>query len=227
MKLLTINNRKTIKGQKMGWLTGILHLAPFNLSGRNVCPFASIGCAKACLNTAGFGRYKNVQDARIDRTRLFWDNRNAFLALLELEIKSFERKAARDGLKLAIRLNGTSDIVWERYGIIQRFPHVQFYDYSKIPKRFIGNELPANYHLTFSRSESNGGVAELIASMGHNVAVVFKELPKLFFGKRVINGDDTDLRFLDPKGVVIGLTAKGRGKWDKTGFVVGNEIVAA
>lgn len=220
MKLLTVNNRKTIKGQVLGYLTGILHLAPFNLSGRNVCPFASMGCAKACLNTAGFGRYKNVQDARIDRTRLYWDNKAGFLALLSLEIRALERKAARDGMKLAIRLNGTSDISWEKTGIMEQFPAIQFYDYTKVPNRLIKSELPANYHLTFSRSESNGAIAELIAKMGHNVAVVFKELPATYFGKKVISGDDTDLRFLDPKGVIIGLTAKGRAKWDKSGFVV-------
>lgn len=220
MKLITVNNRKTVKGEKMGWLTGILHLAPYNLSGRNVCPFASAGCAKACLNTAGFGRYKNVQDARIDRTRLYFTQRAGFMAMLSLEIQALVRKGARDGLKVAVRLNGTSDLSVETWGIMEQFPDVQFYDYTKVPKRLINNVLPANYHLTFSRSESNEATAQLIANMGHNVAVVFKELPATYLGKKVVNGDDTDLRFLGPKGVVIGLTAKGRAKWDKSGFVV-------
>lgn len=220
MKLLTVNNRKTIKGEKMGWLTGILHLAPFNLSGYNVCPFASTGCAKACLNTAGFGRYKNVQDARVARTKLFFEDRAAFLAMLSKEIQAMERKAEKNGMRLAIRLNGTSDIAWENYGIIQAFPHVQFYDYSKIPVRFLSRKLPSNYHLTFSRSESNEEQAKLISSLGHNVAVVFDTLPKAFWGKKVVGGDETDLRFLDKKGVVVGLTIKGRAKWDKSGFVV-------
>lgn len=227
MQLLTVNNRKTLKGEKEGWLTGILHLAPFNLSGRNVCPFASMGCAKACLNTSGFGRYKNVQDARIARTRLYWDNKPAFMALLELEIAKLKSKAERKGMKVTIRLNGTSDIQWENTGIMERFPDIQFYDYSKIPNRFINKALPANYHLTFSRSESNGEQAKLIASLGHNVAVVFKELPKTYWGKPVINGDETDLRFTDPKGVIVGLTAKGRAKWDKSGFVVDTAAKAA
>lgn len=223
MKLITVNNRKTVKGEKMGWLTGILHLAPYNLSGRNVCPFASAGCAKACLNTAGFGRYKNVQDARIDRTRLYFTQRAGFMAMLTLEIQALVRKGEREGMKVAIRLNGTSDLSVELWGIMEQFPKVQFYDYVKVPARMIAylkGQSPVNYHLTFSRSETNEATAQLIASMGGNVAVVFKTLPDRYLGKRVISGDDTDLRFLDPRGVVVGLTAKGRAKWDKSGFVV-------
>lgn len=224
MNLFTTNNRKTLKGGKKDYLTLILHLAPHKASGRNVCPWASEGCIKGCLNTSGFGRYKNVQDARIRKTNLFWENRTAFLYLLAEEIRMYERRAAKKGLKLAIRLNGTSDLPWENWGIMEQFPHIPFYDYTKGLNRIhahIEGKLPANYHLTFSRSESNEVFAQGVANKGGNVAVVFANaLPRKYLGKRVVSGDDTDLRFLDPKGVIIGLTAKGRAKWDKSGFVV-------
>ncbi len=220
MKLLSLANLKTRKGEKHGWLTGIVHLAPARLSGHNVCPMASKGCAAACLNTAGFGFYPAVQTARIAKTKLFFDDRNLFLALLAGEIAQWQLTAKAKGMRLAIRLNGTSDIAWERFDIIQRFPDVRFYDYSKVPNRLMVNILP-NYHLTFSRSESNEQQARLLAKLGHNVAIVFKrKLPAKWWGIKVIDGDQTDLRFLDPKGVIVGLTAKGRGQTDKSGFVL-------
>lgn len=229
MNLFTVNNRKTLKGAKKGYLTLILHLAPHKLSGRNVCPFASAGCIKACLNTSGFGRYSNVQEARVRRTQLFWDNRAAFLYLLSEEIRTYERRAAKKGLKLAVRLNGTSDLPWENWGLMEQFPGIAFYDYLKSPIRaqaYLDGKMPPNYHLTFSRSESNGLMAQSLAAKGMNIAVVFKSLPVRFMGKPVFNGDDTDLRFLDPMGVIVGLTAKGRAKWDKSGFVVSDNAGA-
>jgi len=217
--LLSVSNSKTRKGEAHGWLTGIVHLAPAKLSGHNVCPMASKGCARACLNTAGKGLFPHVQAARIRRTKLLFSDRASFLFLLTEEITKLGIKAKKQGLKLAIRLNGTSDIMWERMGLIQQFPDVQFYDYTKIPSRLLG-QLPSNYHLTFSRSESNEEQAKLLSSLGHNIAVVFDKLPKTYMGKRVVSGDNTDLRFLDPKGVIVGLTAKGKGRNDESGFTV-------
>ncbi len=222
MPLLSIANAKTRKGEKLGWLTGVVHLAPAKLSGHNVCPMASKGCARACLNTAGNGNYPAVQAARIRRTKLLFSDRKAFLQILAGEIAEFVLKAKRKGYQTAIRLNGTSDILWERMGIIEQFPDVQFYDYTKIPSRMM-SLLPDNYHLTFSRSESNGEQARLISNLGFNVAVVFDKLPATYMGKRVISGDDTDLRFLDPRGVIVGLIAKGKGRTDESGFIVRGE----
>jgi hypothetical protein len=220
MRLLSLSNAKTRKGEKHGWLTGILHLAPGRLSGRNVCPMASKGCLAACLNTAGFGRYDTVQNARVARTKLLHQDRTSFLAILAGEIASWQLTARKKGMHLAIRLNGTSDIPWETMGIIQQFPDVQFYDYTKLPTRFF-RDLPDNYRLTFSRSESNEEQAKLLANLGHNVAIVFSgKLPRKWWGKTVIDGDQTDLRFKDKKGVIVGLTTKGRAKTDKSGFVV-------
>jgi hypothetical protein len=226
MKLLTVNgNPKIAKGDKQGqYLTAILHLSPANLSGFEVCPKRSEGCTASCLNTAGRGGiFKSIQDARKAKTLFFFNDRNGFLAQLKKEIAAFERKCAKLGVKPAVRLNGTSDIVWEQFDVIQAFPNVQFYDYTKIAARFrINWMLPKNYRLTFSLSENNQKDAEMVLENGGNVAAVFrtKEMPPAWLGARVVNGDATDLRFLDPSGVVVGLSAKGKAKKDQSGFVI-------
>ena len=226
MKLFTTGNPKLMKGEKKGYLSFVLHLAPADLSGKNTCPKATEGCKQACLNTAGRGGiFKKgettnvIQQARIRKTKMFFENREQFLADLESDIRAGIKQAQKQGLTPAFRLNGTSDISWEKYGIIEKFPEVQFYDYTKILGRKVSH-LP-NYHLTFSRADGNEMDARLASSAGMNVAVVFKkELPDTYFGKKVINGDDTDLRFLDEKNVIVGLKAKGKAKKDTSGFVV-------
>jgi hypothetical protein len=225
MKLLSKNNAKLVKGEKLGYLTLGLSLAPHKMSGVNLCPHASAGCAAACLFTAGMGRFENVAAARIAKAKFFNENPTAFLAQLEKEIAAGVKRAAKIGKTLAVRLNVLSDVAWERLGIIQKFPNVQFYDYTKSPFRalqFTQNRLPANYHLTFSRSESNQAAVELVLNSGGNVAVVFagKTLPATYLGKQVVNGDESDLRFLDEKNVVVGLSSKGKAKKDESGFVV-------
>tara|TARA_R100000654_G_scaffold58001_2_gene84608 strand:+ start:81 stop:764 length:684 start_codon:yes stop_codon:yes gene_type:complete len=224
MKLLNGGNYKTSKGESFGWKTYGLHLSPFNISGNNVCPNASTGCATACLNTAGRGAMRNVQEARIRKTQLFFNDREGFLRQLFKEIKSAVKSAAKKELTPCFRLNLTSDIAWERY-IIPAFKSYQFYDYTKSKqrmRRFLDGRLPENYHLTFSRSEdtSEEQIREF-CDRGGNVAVVFRDhLPKQWRGIKVINGDTTDLRFQDERGVIVGLVAKGLGKKDETGFVV-------
>jgi len=224
MKLLSPNNTKIKKGEKLGWLTLGLSLSPYTLSGKNFCSHASQGCAAACLNTSGMGVFSNVQDARLKKSRFFIEDRAAFLAQLNKEIAAGIRKANKLGMKLAIRLNVLSDLPWENLIDMAAFPDVTFYDYTPNPKRmiaFINGELPKNYHLTFSRKENNQSVVELIASMKGNIAAVFAgALPSTYLGKPVINGDDTDLRFLDARGVIVGLIAKGKGKKDQSGFVL-------
>lgn len=230
MKLITFVNAKTIKGENNGYLTGIVYLAPSNelylytkdekYKSFNACPKASKGCRQACLFTAGRGRFDNVKHARVERTKLFVDNQDAFMQMLYFEIKATIRKAERKGMKLAIRLNGTSDIQWENIkldgkNMFQHFPEVQFYDYTKDYSRNF-KELPKNYHATFSRSETN----EKKIPKDVNVAVVFNKLPETWNGKKVINGDETDLRFLDEQNVIVGLTAKGKAKKDQSNFVI-------
>ena len=219
MKLLSANNTKIKKGEKLGWKTLGLSLAPHTISGKNLCPHASEGCALACLNTAGMGVFSNVQKARLEKTKYLLENRSEFLAQLKKEIANAKKRIE----KLAIRLNVLSDLPWHNLVEMEKNKEVQFYDYTPNPSRmiqFLKGELPSNYHLTFSRKENNQAHVELILSMGGNVAVVFDKLPKTYLGKEVVDGDETDLRFLDKKGVVVGLKAKGKGKKDESGFVV-------
>ena len=223
MKLLA-KNTKLEKGEKLGILTYGLSLAPHKLSGFNLCPFASKGCIESCLNLSGMGIFSNVQSARIDRAKFFNSNPKEFLKQLEIEIDSAWRKAEKLNLKLAIRPNVLSDVAWEKLGIIQNFPSIQFYDYTKNPIRmlqFTGGLLPENYHLTFSRAENNQARVEAVIRNGGNVAAVFAgELPGTYLGKPVIDGDLSDARFLDPQGVIVGLKAKGKAKKDESGFVL-------
>lgn len=244
--LLTTGNPKTAKGEGHGYFTAILHLAPSKVSGRNTCANSTAGCAAACLNTAGRGGINldadglnAIQVARIRRTRYAFEDRASFLSDLAEEIRTHVRRANKHGLTPAVRLNGTSDLRWERFehdghaNIFAAFPHVQFYDYTKHPpgKRDVSG-IP-NYHLTFSLAESNDRNAVRALCAGVNVAVVFDtrksgDLPASFAidagdgtmqSARVVDGDATDLRFLDPVGVIVGLRAKGRAKTDTTGFV--------
>jgi hypothetical protein len=225
-KLLSYNNFKIKKAIKKGYETAILHLAPYNLSGLNVCPLASKGCIKSCLNTSGMGAFSSTQNSRINRTKYFRYDRQKFLDQLDHEIKLGVKRAHKKGLKFAVRLNGTSDLSFEKFkvkdnkNLMELNPNVPFYDYTKNYLRF-KNKLPENYHITFSKSESNDKIVnDLIKDKKINIAVVFKKLPKKYLGRKVINGDETDLRFLDPKNSIIGLIAKGKARYDKSGFVV-------
>jgi hypothetical protein len=238
-KLLGINtNYKTIKSEKVGVLTGIIYMSPYKLSGKNVCPGASAGCAAACLNTAGRGAMNVVQKARLKKTNRFWDNRAQFLRDLQNEIKLLEKRAKAKGLKAAVRLNGTSDLPYERYkmrdkrdgyikkNIMEMFPNVQFYDYTKLENRIVGQQLPANYHLTFSRAEDNDHKLEAVLEHTSAAVVFSGELPETWRGYPVIDGDEHDARFTDAgPGVIIGLKAKGKARHDASGFVVPSEIM--
>jgi hypothetical protein len=225
MKLFTTGNPKLMKGEKKGYLSFVLHLAPADVSGYNTCPKATAGCKKACLNTAGRGGiFKKgettnvIQQARIRKTKDFFENREQFLQDLRKDITLAIKQAEKKGLTPAFRLNGTSDISWEKYGIIEEFPNVQFYDYTKVRNRKVSHLK--NYHLTFSKADGNDSDVEKVVSQGMNVAAVFVKVPETYLGRKVINGDETDLRFLDEKNVIVGLKAKGKAKKDTTGFVV-------
>ena len=235
LNLFTRGNPKTEKGEARGYLTSILHLAPHTLSGYQVCPMAD-GCEIPCLNLAGRGgMFKKgestnaIQKARIRKTRMFFENRETFMAQIVKEIVNAIKYAEKKGLIPVFRLNGTSDLPWEKFRVVingveyrnlmEAFPDIQFYDYTKV----YGRKVPSNYHLTFSRSAHNElNVVKAIQS-GINVAVVFdnkKPMPETFMGKKVINADEHDLRFLDEKGVICGLKAKGPAKKDTSGFVI-------
>jgi hypothetical protein len=250
MKLLNIDaNAKTVKGQKKGYMTAILYLSPANSSGVNLCPMAKqAGCIAGCLNTSGRGGIaksnaefetisgdtlpdNTVQRARIARSDLFNNDQPAFMAQLVKEITAFIKKADKKGLTPVIRLNGTSDILWETIpvngagSIMTLFPDVQWYDYTKVYKRLV-RPLPANYHLSLSYSEASQKYALAVRTMAQfkldvNLVVVFRgTMPDVFAGRKVINGDESDLRFLDQTGVVVGLKAKGKARKDTSGFVI-------
>jgi len=228
-------NAKTIKGQQYGYMTGVLYLAPFNLSGYQVCAMAHIAkCHEPCLNSAGRGAFNSVQQARIRKTKLFFEDRPAFFAELIPSIRSLIRKAHAAGLTPVCRLNGTSDIRWENLdfeyegvhydNIFAMFPDLQFYDYTKIPNRANAERIP-NYDLTFSYSGVVGfqPYVQQAARDGYRIAVVFRnreDIPAEFLGTTCVDGDDSDLRHEDPHGVVVALYAKGKAKRDTSGFVV-------
>jgi len=223
-KLLSTANPKIQKGTKLGYLSFILHLAPSTLSGKNTCPKATAGCAAACLNTAGRGgMFKRgettnaIQKARIRKTVQYFFARDEFLADLEADIRKGIKFAEKQGLTPVFRLNGTSDLSVEKWGIIEKFPTVQFYDYTKVLGRKVAH-LP-NYHLTFSAADGNDADVAKAIKQGMNIAMVFDALPDTYMGLEVINADEHDLRFLDKKGVIAGLKAKGKAKKDTTGFV--------
>jgi hypothetical protein len=222
-------NPKTDKNKKIKGLEKYrilrLNLAPYNLSGYQVCPMASVGCAKACLHTAGNPVFQKQKDkGRINRTRFYMQSRTEFLTKLFKELKNHQIYCEKNKLIPIARLNTTSDISWEVHEVFKMFPDIQFYDYTKIKKRvikYLSKQYPSNYHLTFSLNESNYQDSMEVLKMGGNVAIVFrKELPDTYKGYKVVNGDEHDLRFLDPQNVIVGLKAKGKAKIDFSGFVL-------
>lgn len=237
-EIMTEANMKVRKGEKVGYYSVILHLAPSTLSGYQVCPMASLGCIATCLNTAGRGGMfkagadtNTIQECRKRRTVMFFEQRELFMSLVEQDIVHAEKRAAKLGLTLVVRMNGTSDLPFEKIrvgqfrNIFERFPHIQFYDYTKIGYRALQQGkvgFPSNYHLTFSVSETNHATSRTLSLLGYNVTVVCAPEVKAWAltQENVVDGDETDLRFLDKKGSIVVLSAKGRAKKDTSGFVI-------
>lgn len=239
MRLLSTGNPKVLKGLKQGYNTYILHLAPADLSGYQTCPKATAGCKAACLNTAGRGglfkkgeNTNTIQQARIRKTKMFFENRTEFMADLVKDIELAIKQSAKLDLIPVFRLNGTSDLSFEKYEVIRNgvlyrnifeaFADIQFYDYTKVLGRKVNNIK--NYSLTFSAADGNDNDVMKAINQGYNIATVFgikktEPMPEYYNGLPVFNGDESDLRFLDPKGVIVGLYAKGKAKKDTTGFV--------
>ena len=239
MKLLSIEaDAKTSKNSKFGYLTGIQYLSPWKTSGVNLCPMAEkAGCIESCLYETGRGAFKNVKQARLNRTKLYLTDTYTYFSKLAWEIRSLVKKADKRGLKALVRLNGTSDIRWENCGfmfenqyyknIFELFPDVQFMDYTKIPNRLNSTngagDFPSNYDLTFSYSNKPGFEKYNQRAMdnGNTMAVVFedqKTMPLTFHKKPVLSGDDNDLTFTKPKGSILGLYAKGSKRLIKLGL---------
>jgi len=209
--------------------TFILYLAPalqnsFNV---NVCPKASKGCIKSCLFTAGRAKFiSTINKARTEKTDFMLFNPTKFYRKLAAEI-SYQYTVAFNE-KIAFRLNGTSDI--NHYQQIKRYANfdinnlpnnVIFYEYTKnLNQAFNWQKNYPRVNVTFSKSENNWQECVLALNSGINVAVVFNQVPESYKGYKVIDGDLSDERFNDQKGVIVGLKAKGEAKKDKTGFVV-------
>lgn len=231
---ITYYSHKTRKGEALGYLTGIMYLSPARESGRgNLCPWSTGLCRRWCLKRSGKMRFDGAKRARIRRTRFFLSDRPGFLRRLRWELKGFRLRAAELGFRqVAIRLNGTSDVPWESVypALMPGFSDVRFYDYTKSIHRiraFAAGTLPANYHLTFSLSETERSEAEALEALalGVNVAAVFGEpIPGKWFARYpVIDGDHNDLRFLDPRPAVIALRPKGISLADRPrakGFIL-------
>lgn len=210
MKLLTHSAAKIDKSQNDNWLNAVLYLDPhYN---KEVCKGASKGCKASCLINSGRMIMESAVTARKNRTQYLFNDRAMFMLTLKGEIAALLYKATKQGKKLAIRLNGTSDLDWVE--VYQEFKDVQFYEYTKrldIAKKL--NDIP-NVHITFSKHENHNekNVKYLLAS-GINVAVVFnKEVPAKYIGKSVIDGDKHDRRFEDKQGRIVGLKLKGTNK---------------
>lgn len=233
-KLLAVSgDAKTIKGEKVGILTGVMYFAPVDLSGYQVCPKATNACSAACLFTAGRGVYQKVRNGRMRKTKLFFENRILFMEQLHEDIRKLVVRAKNRGMKPVVRLNGTSDIAWEKIAyivngvyfrnVMEAYPDVTFYDYTKVLNRKSALTIP-NYHLTFSLADGNDEDALKALAMGMNVAVVIhskrKDVkPSTFSGFPTIDGDTDDARFLDTKGHIVLLRAKGKARYDVSGFV--------
>jgi len=235
MSLLTESQPKLEKGEALGYLSFGLHFAPASISGYQVCASSSEGCRDACLYTSGHGRFTRTQQSRIAKTKRFFEGRQLFLADLVKDTYAALRRADRLKMTPAFRLNLTSDVRWETIEVqgtksmMDLFSSVQFYDYTKHTNR---RDIPSNYHLTFSRSEENGDKVQDMFNAGYNVAIVFdtpknKPLPTEYMGRKVIDGRTHDLRFIDPQGVWVGLSALGEAKVDNSGFVVSYSNMAA
>lgn len=227
MSLLSVNsNAKTSKSSELfpDTLTAILYLSPHKLAGLgNVCAHATDGCMQTCLYSAGRGKFSTVQQARIKKTKLFFEDNDSFKLHLLSDLNMFAKYCTENKLKGYIRLNGTSDINWQKIKIsgktfFEHFPALSFYDYTKDIKR---KPLFSNYHITFSYNE-NVTVEQVSDKLKDNVnvAVVFDKLPTTWKGFEVVDGDLSDLRPKDKLNVIVGLKAKGLAKTIKTDFVI-------
>jgi hypothetical protein len=215
------SSSKIAKGLKYNEMTYILYLAPAEQSGYNVCPMSTEECRTACLTESGHNRIdvkkNNINKARIAKTKLFFEHRNFFMGWLVTEIEKAKYNAEQLGYRFSVRINGTSDIDLTTFklngkrNILELFNDTQFYDYTKVSKRFKLMSKYPNYDLTYSFSGYNMLQSlELLSEKKGRVAMVFegKQLPTTFMGYKVIDGDEYDMRYLDEQGVIVGLKFK-------------------
>lgn len=192
-----------------------------------LCPSRHIaGCAEPCLVSAGMGVFSNVEAGRQAKTDFFHNDREAFMDQLRRELGNFEKLCAKTAIKPVVRLNTISDIQWERYDIPQAFPNIFFYDYTKIAKR-LGN-TPDNYRLIFSYSGKAEYQKQVAIALKHDLpisVVFFGDMPETFLGRRVIDGDVSDLENLFSGKTIVGLKAKGKAKKSESDFIVNTNLI--
>ncbi len=222
------NNAKTVKGLKLGTSTLVMYLLPSNLSGYQVCAAEVLAqCGGPCLNTAGRGAMSSVQMSRLRKTLMFFQYRAEFLDMIQTEVRAHVKYCAKHEYEAACRPNGTSDIRWELYMwdfmVEMHKQGVQWYDYTKLANRLVPDE--SVYDLTFSYSgvDTYKKSVDTARALGMRMAVVWRyqtSIPKTFMGMDVVSGDDDDLTYLSPRGVVRALYAKGKAVRDTSGFVL-------
>lgn len=227
------SNAKTAKNDMKSF---IMYLSPFNQNsfGINICPKATEGCAisAGCLVSGYRMSFAANVQARIRKTDFYFADRQGFCEMLFSELSEISRKAVKGNYKVAIRLNGTSDldffaIVKNRIGKdLLALDNLVFYDYTKLIGKVLKYQeaiKAGKYFLTFSRSENNWSECLQALALGVNVAVVFasdKIKPVTFEDFPVIDGDKTDIEMLKFSGHILALRAKGKALKDQTGFVI-------
>lgn len=214
----TTKSVKHRKAGKFGEMTYSLYLAPARTSGYEVCPGRNAECTRLCLNESGMNTMTRkdkgefINDSRITKTKLFFEHREFFMRWLKFEIESAQRKAIRMTYAFSIRINNTSDIspldfILDGQNILEMFPEVQFYDYTKVASRVDLMKVYKNYDVTFSYTGYNLTKCQEMLLNKIRVAVVFKNVPENFWGYPVVDGDENDLRYRD-EVVIIGLKYK-------------------
>lgn len=215
------HSSKHEKAESYNELVYTIYLAPAKMSGYEVCPLRTVECTELCLNESGHNRMdakrNHINNSRINKTKLFFEDRELFVGWVISEITSAKKKAEKLGYRFSVRLNNTSDLNPEMFqikingkykNVLELFPDVQFYDYTKIPNRIKLMEKYPNYDLTFSYSGEN--MVDCLTMLKNNVrvAMVFNEVPTEYNGFEVIDGDKYDMRYKDPKNVIVGLKFK-------------------
>lgn len=218
---------KVQKGEEFEYMTKVMYLAPFNLSGLQVCPYATPACKRDCLGHSS-GNLVFQQQSEILRTWAMHYYPSVFNFKLDNAIKMLGFYASLQNMHAAVRLNGSSDLDWSETVARHASSGVQFYDYTKDYERAV-KSIGTEYHHTFSVSERpesiekavelvrKGGTAAIVTHRKPQEALEFGRWMSVYYDIPVNDGDRHDLRFLD-KGSMVTLSAKGSMK-DSSPFV--------
>lgn len=239
------DNSKLAKSREFGFLSVGISLAQSDASGFNVCKFSSEPCRNACVGKKGLaGVFPSIEEARIRKTKMLFQDRDRFYALLDKDLAKLPGLSRSLGLKIHFRSDVFSDIDWrigfrdsQKRGLFDRLEalpvrrdELELHDYTKDFWRWEREHLNnrrynLEWKLTFSFSGENESLCIEVLRRGGRVAVAFDckphQLPKTWRGYRVVDGDVHDLQWLHGGGVVIGLAVKGEplGQGTPNGFI--------